>query len=70
MSKTQKVGSSGRFGVRYGPKLKNKISELEKIYRNWQLCPYCHKKKVKRIAAGIWSCRKCKAKFSGRAYEV
>lgn len=54
---------------RYGKKLR----ELKKMAtdKSSQLytCPECNRKKVKRMAAGIWVCMKCKAKFASDAYE-
>ena len=63
---TKKVGSTGRYGVRYGTKTKKAIRELEK--RKVNVCPYCEKPALKKIAAGIWYCKKCKTKFAGAAY--
>lgn len=63
--------SAGRYGVRYGRKLREKIGKIEKIKRDTNTCPYCHySDKVEREAAGIWYCGKCKSKFTGRAYYI
>ena len=70
MSKTKKVGSTGRFGVRYGLTIRQRVLAVEKRQKVKQRCPYCKKLGVKRLASGIWQCKKCKAKFTGRAYEV
>ena len=66
---TKKVGTSGRFGVRYGGKLRHKIAEVEKKQKAKYECPNCKKEKVKRLANGIWQCKKCNYKFAGKAYE-
>ncbi|OGI11633.1 50S ribosomal protein L37ae [Candidatus Micrarchaeota archaeon RBG_16_36_9] len=66
--KTKKVGTSGRYGVRYGTKTKKAVAEIERRAKQENVCPYCEKQKLKRIAAGIWYCKKCKAKFAGAAY--
>ena len=67
---TKKVGSAGRFGVRYGRKIRNKIAEIERKQKRFYSCPSCNVMRVKRVSAGIWECRKCGLKFTGRAYEV
>lgn len=70
MPAATRYGSTKRFGVRYGKKLKDKIGKLEEERRLGNKCPYCHKPKIKRVAAGIWECKKCRAKFAGRAYSI
>ncbi len=66
----EKLGSVKRFGARYGRKLKLKFSKIETEQRKLHKCPYCNKIAVKRIAVGIWNCKKCHAKFTGKAYSV
>ena len=70
MKSEEKLGSVKRFGARYGRKLKLKFSKIETEQRKLHKCPYCSKIAVKRVAVGIWQCRKCNAKFAGRAYSV
>lgn len=66
---TKKIGSMGRFGPRYGKRVKKINSPIEKIQKQRHKCPYCERSAVKRVASGIWTCRKCNAKFSGGAYK-
>jgi len=66
----KKVGSAGRFGVRYGKTIRKRISEIEKKQKTIYKCPYCFKTKVKRVSVGIWHCKKCDAKFTGKAYSM
>ncbi|MBT3323547.1 50S ribosomal protein L37ae [archaeon] len=66
----KKIGSAGRFGARYGRKLRSKIINVEKIQRKKQKCPYCSRLAAKRLAMGIFECKKCSAKFTGKAYIV
>ncbi|MDP4012545.1 MAG: 50S ribosomal protein L37ae [Candidatus Nanoarchaeia archaeon] len=67
----KKKGSGRRFGARYGKKLRDKVSEIEKKYKNRRLtCPYCTKQQVKRLSSGIWNCKACETKFTGKAYEI
>jgi len=68
-SHTKKVGSSGRFGVRYGTKIRKAVASLEALKAKKLECPSCKKKGVKRAAMGVWQCRKCGAKFAGGAYS-
>ena len=70
MARTKKVGSAGRFGARYGKRAKKKVAEIEVKQRKKQVCPYCKHPGVKRIAKGIWICKKCKRKFSAGAYHL
>jgi large subunit ribosomal protein L37Ae len=70
MAEVQKLGSVRRFGARYGRKPKKKLAKIEKELRKKQKCPYCSKVQVKRLSAGIWYCKKCRAKFTGKAYSV
>ena len=66
----EKLGSAKRFGARYGRKSKHKFAKIEKEQRRLHKCPYCNRIPVKRVAMGIWSCRKCNAKFAGKAYSL
>ena len=68
MSGTKKIGSAGRFGARYGLKIRKKIAEIESVQKQRHKCPECFKFALKRIACGIWVCKSCRNKFAGRAY--
>ena len=70
MKSEEGLGSAKRFGARYGRKTKLKFSKVETEQRKLHKCPYCNKIAVKRLAMGIWECRKCDAKFTGKAYSV
>ena len=70
MEKVDKLGSAKRFGPRYGTKPKYLFAKIEKEQRKKHKCPYCNNVQVKRIAVGIWQCRKCDAKFTGKAYSI
>ncbi len=65
----KKVGSTGRFGARYGRGVKVAVKKIEEKQRMVYACPSCKRKALKRASAGIWVCSKCKAKFSGGAYS-
>lgn len=68
MGRTKKIGSAGRFGVRYGRRVRVGLNKVEKKQKKKYSCPVCKKTPVKRVAAGIWKCEKCGTKFSGGAY--
>ena len=70
MVKTKKVGAAGRFGARYGKRVRKRIAETEKKQRKKQICPYCSHLGAKRLAKGLWFCKKCKRKFSAGAYYL
>ena len=70
MEKIEKLGSAKRFGARYGSKPKHKFAKIEKEQRRKHKCPYCSAVKVKRITVGVWHCRGCNAKFTGKAYSI
>lgn len=65
---TKKIGSAGRFGARHGKRIRTKVVEVEKKQLVKHICPYCKRKRVKRVAMGVYSCRKCGSKFTGLAY--
>ena len=67
---TKKVGPAGRFGPRYGTRVKKKIVKIEIKQRKKQKCPFCGKLGVKRIAKGLWECPKCKKRFASDAYYL
>jgi large subunit ribosomal protein L37Ae len=66
---TKKVGSTGRFGSRYGLKIRKKILNVEKTLKSKHKCQTCARNTVKRVASGIWYCKKCDRKFTGKAYS-
>ncbi|MBM3247574.1 50S ribosomal protein L37ae [Candidatus Pacearchaeota archaeon] len=69
MGKLEIVGSSGRFGVRYGVSARRRIDEIESKQKKKQKCIFC-KGIAKRISKGIWVCKKCGKKFAGHAYYL
>ena len=68
MGRTKKVGSTGRFGVRYGAKLRRRVLDIEKRRHEPNRCPACATKALKRKAVGLWKCSKCNLLFAGGAY--
>jgi len=67
-AKGRVVGSSGRFGPRYGRFIRKRINQLEQVSRANHACPRCDQVAVRREGTGIWACRKCEFKFAGGSY--
>ncbi|MDI9619859.1 MAG: 50S ribosomal protein L37ae [Candidatus Nezhaarchaeota archaeon] len=69
MGRTKKVGSTGRFGARYGSTIRKVVAEVEAKKRGPHKCPQCGSMgTLRRKAVGIWHCKKCETTFAGGAY--
>lgn len=68
MGRTKKVGVTGRFGTRYGLRIRKRVAEVEAKQKKKHSCPNCKKKTLKRVSSGIYKCKKCKTKMAGGAY--
>jgi large subunit ribosomal protein L37Ae len=66
--RTKKVGISGKYGPRYGVKIRKQINTIENKQRSLHKCPRCNYKQVKRVSTGIFQCRHCNLTFAGGAY--
>lgn len=67
-TRTKKVGPTGRFGPRYGTKIRALWRAVELKAKQKYKCPSCGAMKVKRAGTAIWQCRRCGLKFAGGAY--
>lgn len=65
---SKKMAQVGRFGTRYGKKIRVAVISIEKKQRAKQKCPYCTRMTAKRMAKGIWECKFCGKTFTGGAY--
>jgi large subunit ribosomal protein L37Ae len=68
MGSTLKVGTTGRFGSRYGVGVKKRVFAIEEKQDFEHVCPFCGFSRIKREAPGLFLCKKCDAKFTGGAY--
>ena len=66
--RTKKVGISGKYGVRYGVRVRKRMADVESARVQKYQCPKCLTQNVKRTDTGIWKCRKCNLVFAGGAY--
>ncbi len=69
-SKLKKSKSAGRFGARYGKRIRAGVVAVESKQRIKQKCPFCGKRGVKRVSKGVWHCRKCGKKFASDTYYL
>jgi len=69
-TKLKKTKSAGRFGARYGKRIRKKLVNVEEKQRKKQKCPFCNKLGVKRLFKGIWKCAKCNKKFASDTYYL
>ncbi|MBS3168296.1 50S ribosomal protein L37ae [Candidatus Woesearchaeota archaeon] len=70
MAIAKRSGSTRRFGPRYGRTIKQKVEAIESKQKKKYECPSCNRINVKRLAKGIWECRKCSHKFAGKAFYL
>lgn len=66
---TKKVGTTGRFGNKYGSRVRNMVAKIEATSRAQHTCPQCLRVTLDRMSAGIWKCKKCKITIAGGAYQ-
>jgi large subunit ribosomal protein L37Ae len=69
MPKKKKTKAAGRFGARYGRRIRVKIADIESSQRKKQQCIFCNGI-AKRLSKGIWQCKKCKKKFAHHTYML
>ena len=69
-TKLKKTKSAGRFGSRYGKRVRAKLVKVETDQRKKQKCPFCDKVGIKRLSKGIWQCSRCNKKFASDTYKL
>jgi len=67
--RTLKAGITGRLGPRYGVRIRRRVQEVEELERKHHSCPRCLARNVRRVASGVWKCRRCGLAFAGGAYR-
>ena len=68
MGRTKKVGSTGRFGTRYGATIRKRVRKIDNSLKRKHQCPSCDSVKVKRVSIGIWQCYFCGFRFTGGSW--
>ena len=66
--RTKKVKSAGRFGPRYGIRVRKVITKIEEVQKKKYTWNRCGKIAVRRVGTGIWECKSCGYKFAGGCY--
>ena len=67
--RTVTAGITGKYGTRYGQKLRKQVKAFEILQRTRYTCPFCGKAAVRRHSVGIWNCRGCRRSVAGGAWE-
>ena len=67
--RTVKVGIAGKYGRRYGVRVRKRMRDVETQRAGTYPCPRCLSLAVRRTSAGIWECRHCDLVFTGGAYQ-
>jgi large subunit ribosomal protein L37Ae len=66
--RTKKIGIAGKYGARYGVKIRKQVNNIERKQRKLHQCPRCKYDQVKRVSTGIWKCRHCDLTYASGAY--
>jgi len=66
--KGRKSRSAGRFGPRYGRKIRKLVADIEEKSKRKYDCPQCGRLKMRRRGTSIWTCTKCGYTQAGGAY--
>lgn len=70
MAKTKKAGISGKFGARYGAKIRKEWNTVAQKQKGLVKCPRCETKlRNMRQSVGLWHCKRCGATWTGGAWE-
>jgi len=69
-AKKKKIKAAGKFGSRAGRRVRTNFNKVEASQRKRQESPFYSKARAKRLAAGIWKCKKTGKVFAGPAYTL
>ncbi len=69
MSKrTKKVGLTGWMGARYGIRIRRRVLDIDRARERDAACPRCSTVTVRRVASGVFECRRCGTRYASNAY--
>ena len=69
-AKKKKIHAAGKFGAGYGVRPRKGFNQIEAVQRKRQQSPFHETSSAKRIASGIWRCKKTGKVFAGPAYSL
>jgi large subunit ribosomal protein L37Ae len=58
------------LGAKYGGTVRKRYSLVYRLLKAKKECPSCSALKLRRMSAGIWSCKSCGFTVAGGAYDV
>jgi large subunit ribosomal protein L37Ae len=58
------------LGAKYGGTVRKRYSNVHRLLKAKKECPSCSSMKLRRLSAGIWSCKTCGFTVAGGAYDV
>ncbi len=65
----KRISGTGRFGSRYGKRIREDIKKTTASKKKKYICPSCSRKSINRECAGVWKCDKCGKKYASGAYK-
>ncbi len=69
VKRTKKVGAAGKYGARYGVRVRKRLKQIDSDKSRRYACPNCNHESVKRVGTGMWRCNRCETLFAGGAYR-
>ncbi|HZE77257.1 MAG TPA: 50S ribosomal protein L37 [Nitrososphaeraceae archaeon] len=58
------------MGIKFGATVRKRYGTVYRTLKQKRKCPSCGSQRFRRIASGIWYCRKCDYKVAGGAYDI
>jgi large subunit ribosomal protein L37Ae len=58
------------LGAKYGGTVRKRYSNVQRQFKAKKECPSCSAMRLRRVSAGIWSCKTCGFTVAGGAYDV
>lgn len=66
--RTKKIGPTGWMGARYGIRIRRRVLDIDRARKRPAACPRCSTVTLRRVASGIFECRRCGTRYASNAY--